>query len=113
MTLEELGVEYDRSAALLRARLKDLRAALKAEEDVAERWRINRRILDLTPMLTQCNKISKFCRRYYEPGFYIADGPLDTREKRIKPGKAKQIPTTGAALHYEKRTNPEAIVYCE
>ena len=70
MTLKELAIEYRESAQLLRDRLKELRIAEKKTDDSEERWHIHRRILELTPMLTEINKVAKVLEHYYERGFW-------------------------------------------
>lgn len=69
MTLEELSREYEASAALLRKRLSQLRKlARKAQGE--ELWHIRRRILELTPMLTQMNELAELTAHYYDRGYY-------------------------------------------
>ena len=70
MTLHQIAAEYRSSAALLRQRLKVLRAALKSARDPEEIWRLKRRIAELTPLLTQCNALASLCEHYYERGYY-------------------------------------------
>ena len=65
MTLLEIGLEYERSAQLLRVRLSELRKELKHAADSEAIWHLKRRIYDLTPMLTECNRAAKRCREYY------------------------------------------------
>ena len=62
--------EYERSAALLRTRLRRLRQELAAAEDPEEIWHLKRRIGELTPMLTQMNELAELTARYYERGYY-------------------------------------------
>lgn len=104
MTLYEVGMEYEKSAELLRARLKELRIALKQAENAEERFYIKRRIAELTPMLTQCNRLAEYCTRYYEPGYYIGNGALEPRKQRVRQGAVKQLSTQDSPLHIEKRT---------
>lgn len=108
MTLYEVGIEYKKSAEPIRMRLKELRAALKQAESAEERFRIKRRIAELTPMLTQCNRLAEYCTRYYEPGYYIGDGALETRKRRASQGTVKQLSAQGSPLHIEKRTYTKA-----
>jgi hypothetical protein len=70
MTLAELSPEYERSAALLRQRLKELRQRAAVTEDSEELWHLKRRIAELTPMLTQMNELAELTARYYERGYY-------------------------------------------
>ena len=70
MTLVQLSLEYEASAALLRTRLRQLRLALDAEEDPEAAWHLRRRIAELTPMLTQMNELAELTAHYYERGYY-------------------------------------------
>lgn len=70
MTMTELSLSYETSAALLRGRLRDLRRMLAAAETAEEEFRLKRRIADLTPMLTQMNELSELTGRYYERGYW-------------------------------------------
>jgi hypothetical protein len=73
MTLQEMSREYERSAALLRARLRRLRQSLAQTEDPEEIWHLKRRILELTPMLTQMNELAELTAHYYERGYYRSE----------------------------------------
>ena len=68
MTLAEMSREYEASAALLRARLRQLRAELAKAEDPEEIWHLKRRMAELTPMLTQMNELAELTAHYYERG---------------------------------------------
>ena len=70
MTLLEMSKDYDYAASLLRSRLQQLRLMLKTADDPEERWRLQRRISELTPILTQMNELAEFTARYYEKGYY-------------------------------------------
>ena len=70
MTLLELSKQYESSAVLLRARLKDLRARARQEQDTEKRFRLKRRIAALTVMLTQTNELRDLLEHYYERGYY-------------------------------------------
>ena len=73
MTLKEMSPEYENSAALLRARLRQLRQALAVEEDPEEAWHLRRRIAELTPMLTQMNELADLTAHYYERGYWRSE----------------------------------------
>ena len=73
MTLTELSLSYETSAALLRRRLGELRLMLAAAEDPEEIFQIKRRIADLTPMLTQMNELAELTGRYYERGYWRSE----------------------------------------
>ena len=70
MTLAELSEGYEASAALLRARLAQLRRLADRTDDAEELWHLKRRIAELTPMLTQMNELAELTAHYYEPGFW-------------------------------------------
>lgn len=70
LTLQEMSREYEKSAALLRARLRQLRQELAIAEDPEEIWHLKRRIGELTPMLTQMNELAELTAHYYERGYY-------------------------------------------
>lgn len=107
MTLYELGIEYEKSAEPIRARLKELRGLLKTVATDDERWHIKRRIADLSPMLTECNKISTYLKRYYEHGYYINDGPFHRELQQFRTGDTKPCKIADCPLHIDKRTDRE------
>ena len=69
-TLAELALDYERSAQPLRQRLSQLRRELAAATDPEEIWHIKRRILELTPMLTQMNELADLTEHYYDRGYW-------------------------------------------
>lgn len=73
MTLTELSESYKESAALLRNRLSQLRAALKKTEDPEEKWQLRHRMAQLTPILTEMNELAELTARYYERGFWRSE----------------------------------------
>lgn len=70
MTLRELSVQYRQAAQPIRARLRQLRGALKRETDPEKRFWLERRIAALTPMLRQMNDLAELTEHYYERGYY-------------------------------------------
>ena len=70
MTLAQLSKEYEAAAVPLRRRLSQLRRQLKEETDPEMLWHLQRRIAELTPMLTQMNELAELTARYYERGYY-------------------------------------------
>ena len=70
MTLAELSKDYEAAAVPLRARLRELRRPLATETDPEAVWHLQRRIAELTPMLTQMNELAELTARYYERGYY-------------------------------------------
>lgn len=73
MTLAEMSREYEASAMLLRARLRQLRARLSVAQEPEEIWHLKRRIAELTPMLTQMNDLAELTAHYYERGYYRSE----------------------------------------
>ena len=73
MTLREMSREYEYSAALLRARLRQLRQELAVAEDQEDIWHLKRRIAELTPMLTQMNELADLTAHYYERGYWRSE----------------------------------------
>ena len=73
MTLAEMSKDYEAAAVLLRRRLSKLRKLLDQAEDPDEIWHIQRRIHELTPMLTQMNELTELTARYYERGYYRSE----------------------------------------
>ncbi len=70
MALSELSKDYAHSAALLRTRLRLLRRMEADAEDAEIRFQIHRRILILTPMLTEMNELAELTAHYYDRGYY-------------------------------------------
>ena len=70
MTLAELSADYEAAAVPLRARLRLLRQLLAKESDPEEIWHLQRRIAELTPMLTQMNELAELTAHYYDRGYY-------------------------------------------
>lgn len=68
MTLSQLSVQYDASAALVAGRLAQLRLALRTTGDQEEARRLRRRIAELRPMLEQC-RLTQLTARYYDRSF--------------------------------------------
>ena len=70
MTLAELSSGYEESARLLQARMKVLRRAIRETDDPEEKWRLQRRIAELTPLLTQMNELADLTAHYYDRGYW-------------------------------------------
>ena len=73
MTLAEMSKDYEAAALLLRRRLRLLRLELAREQDPDRIWRIQRRITELTPMLTEMNELAELTARYYERGYWRSE----------------------------------------
>ena len=70
MTLAELSPGYEESARLLQQRMQQLRKAIRATDDPEEKWHLQRRIAELTPILTQMNELADLTAHYYDRGFW-------------------------------------------
>jgi len=73
MTLQELSADYEAAAVPLRARLSLLRKRLAQAADPEEIWHLQRRIAELTPMLTQMNELAELTAHYYDKGYYRSE----------------------------------------
>ena len=70
MRLTELSPLYEESARLLRNRMRQLRQSIRSSSDPEEIWQLQRRLADLTPMLTQMNELADLTAHYYDPGYW-------------------------------------------
>lgn len=70
MTLQEMSKEYAASAELIRQRLRTLRRELENQEDPEQIFLLKRRIIALSPMLTQMNELAELTAHYYDKGYY-------------------------------------------
>lgn len=70
MKLHELSAGYEESARLLRVRMQQLRRAIHKTDDPEEIWNLQRRIAELTPILTQMNELSDLTAHYYDRGYW-------------------------------------------
>lgn len=73
MTLTALSESYKQSAELLRNRLSQLRLQLKQTDDPEEKWQLQHRMAQLTPMLTEMNELAELTARYYERGYWRSE----------------------------------------
>lgn len=73
MTLREISRYYEVSADLLRERLMLLRRELEAARDPEQIWNLQRRISELTPLLTEMNELRELTAHYYERGYYRSE----------------------------------------
>ena len=73
MTLQELSICYEEAAVPLRRRLSQLRKLLAEETDPEQVWHLQRRIAELTPMLTQMNELAELTAHYYDRGYYRSE----------------------------------------
>ena len=70
MTLLELSAQYDDSAALLRARIRELRAEERQQTDPEAARRLRQRIDVLTPILRECRELAVLTARYYDRSYH-------------------------------------------
>ena len=70
MTLKELSLEYEDAAQRLRLRIGQLRKAIRQTDDPEEKWHLQRRIAELTPILNQMHDLAKLTAHYYDRGFW-------------------------------------------
>lgn len=73
MTLREISRYYEASADRLRERLMLLRQELEAARDPEQIWNLQRRISELTPLLTEMNELRDLTAHYYERGYYRSE----------------------------------------
>lgn len=73
MSLAELSKDYEAAAALLRERLRLLRQMLAQTTDPEEIFYIKRRIIELSPMLTEMNELAELTAHYYDRGYYRSE----------------------------------------
>ena len=70
MTLQKLSRCYEEAAIPLRNRLRQLRRLLSTETDPQKIFQLQRRIRELTPMLTEMNELAELTAHYYDRGYY-------------------------------------------
>lgn len=73
MTMEELSREYALSAKLLQERIRLLRQMIRQSQDADEQWMLQRRIAELTPILTQMNDLAELTAHYYDRGYWRSE----------------------------------------
>ena len=69
MTLLEMSVRYQDSAAAIRQRISELRLAVRLAEDPDTAHALQRRITELTPLLQETRELAVLCERYYDRGY--------------------------------------------
>lgn len=70
MTLLEMSVYYADSAALIRTRMAELRAAERAETDPDAARRLRLRIETLRPLLRETRELAVLTARYYDRSYH-------------------------------------------
>ena len=66
MTLYELALEYEQSAALLRGRISELERALKEAGDEPRRIQLDRRLRPLRSMYRDTRAAARYLAGYYK-----------------------------------------------
>ncbi len=70
MTLLEMSVQYADSAALIRARIRELRTQERQQPDPETSRRLRQRIDALTPLLRECRELAVLTARYYDRSYH-------------------------------------------
>ena len=70
MTLLEMSVDYADSAALIRTRMAELKAAERAETDPQAVRRLQLRIETLRPLLREARELAALTARYYDRSYH-------------------------------------------
>ena len=70
MTLLEMSVHYADSAALIRTRMAELKAAERAETDPQAVRRLQLRIETLRPLLRETRELAVLTARYYDRSYH-------------------------------------------
>ena len=70
MTLLEMSVDYADSAALIRTRMAELKAAERAETDPQAVRRLQLRIETLRPLLREMRELAVLTARYYDRSYH-------------------------------------------
>ena len=70
MTLLEMSAQYADSAALIRARIRELRAEARQQDDPEAVRRLRQRIDVLTPILRECRELAVLTARYYDRSYH-------------------------------------------
>lgn len=83
MTLYELSLEYEQTAAALRGRIVELERALREEGSEARRQQLDGRIRPLRSMYRDVRAVARHLERYYEKHIPRRAGgaPIDHRRR--------------------------------
>lgn len=66
MTLYELALEYEQTAAMLRERISELERAMKDADDEPRRVQLDRRLRPLRSMYRDTRAVARYLRDYYQ-----------------------------------------------
>ena len=69
MTLLEMSVRYQDSAAAIRQRISELRLAVRLAEDPDTPHALQRRITELTPLLQETRELAVLTAHYYDRSY--------------------------------------------
>ena len=70
MLLSEMSLDYERDQLAFHSRIKELRAAAKAETDPRRAAALEARARDLEPLRREARELADLTARYYERGYY-------------------------------------------
>ena len=70
MLLSEMSLDYKRYQLAFHSRIKELRAAAKAETDPRRAAALEARARDLEPLRREARELADLTARYYERGYY-------------------------------------------
>mgnify|MGYP001779580161 CR=1 FL=1 len=70
MTLLEMSVRYQDSAAAIRQRISELRLAVRLAEDPDTVHALQRRITELTPLLQETRELAVLTAHYYDRSYH-------------------------------------------
>ena len=70
MTLLEMSVQYADSAALIRARIRELRTQERQQPDPEAARRLRQGIDALTALLRECRELAVLTARYYDRSYH-------------------------------------------
>ena len=65
MTLYELSLEYEQTAAMLRRRISELERAQKETDDESRRARLDKRLRPLRSMYRDTRAVARYLNNYY------------------------------------------------
>ena len=70
MTLKEIAAEYRESVRKLEGRIRQLKKAKRATEDLSEIRQLERRIRLLESMCRDAKDLAAFCEHYHDRGYH-------------------------------------------
>jgi len=70
MTLLEMSVSYQDSAAAIHGRIVELRGLERTQADPEEAFRLRRRIDELTPLWREARELAALTAHYYDRSYH-------------------------------------------